>query len=132
MCFYVIFCLSLQKFAIEQKLFLPHCLTYPVNTNGETITIFRFGSWKCARYLFWIGSWTGAVGIVLNGNYFVISWILDSFFFCCCFGFSLFFSGNTYIGVGRFRILGGGGGGGGGRARFRILGWGSNISLAVN
>ena len=27
-----------------------------------------------------------------------------------------------YIGVGRFRILGGGGGGGGGGARFRILG----------
>ena len=27
-----------------------------------------------------------------------------------------------FIGVGRFRILGGGGGGGGGGARFRILG----------
>ena len=87
----VIFCLSLQKFAIEQKLFLPHCLTYPVNTNGETVTIFRFGSWKCARYLFWIGSWTGAVGIVLNGNYFVISWILDSFFVVVGLGFRCFF-----------------------------------------
>ena len=29
-----------------------------------------------------------------------------------------------YIGVGRFRILGGGGGGGGGGAKFRILGGG--------